>query len=138
MLNRIAFGSRVDCSLGVGSPEFNKEIAVSEYKLEVFSNETTLSKVWRAMTLFAIAALVVTAVVLTTFCASKDSGITRFLAISWLVAPPAWFVFENAFLLKPEDVEQLKGRMARFRLGQDAARMAWFGIAALIIYFTEP
>ncbi len=67
-----------------------------------------------------------------------DAQARTWISLAWFVGPPLWFFVENTFLLRPEDVEQKKERMARFRLSQDSARMCWFGIAAAIIFLARP
>ena len=60
------------------------------------------------------------------------------VSVAWFIGPPIWFFFENTFLLRADDVELKKERMARFRLSQDSARMCWFGVAAAIIFLARP
>lgn len=110
---------------------------MSNYQLQLFSNEKQLKRIWRVMTvLSSVTAIAILAFLLS--CRPSDQPVfTKIIAAVWFLGPPAWFAFENSRLLLPEDVESKKERMARFRLGQDAARMAWFGIGALIIYFTR-
>ena len=107
-----------------------------EYQLQQFTNERTLSRIWRTMTSLSIVAAVATF-----YCmqyGDLDAVERTWVSIAWFTCPPAWFFFENTFLLRPEDVEQKKERMARFRLSQDSARMCWFGIAAAIIFLARP
>jgi hypothetical protein len=105
--------------------------------LEEFSNEKVLSARWKRMTVLSALLAVITIGYLVVFNAEKDAYLAKWLAAIWFLGPPAWFAYENAHLLKPEDVERKPKRMARFRLGQDAAKMAWFGVAALIVYLTK-
>lgn len=106
------------------------------HQLQQFSNEKTLSRIWQTMTFISMVAAVATFYFMRygELCAETRTWIS----IAWFMGPPIWFFFENTFLLKPEDVEQKKERMARFRLSQDSARMCWFGIAAAIIFLARP
>lgn len=110
---------------------------MSDHELQAFTNEDHLNKIWRRMTAFASLVAILTMVFLLVVSASDYPILSRTIAAGWFLVPPAWFVYENTCLLLPQDVELKKERMARFRLGQDSAKMAWFGIAALIIYFTK-
>ena len=107
----------------------------SPHQLQTFTNESSLKVVWTTMTVLASVAAVATLCLL--LQGSLSANNKTWLALAWFIGPPAWFLFENTFLLRPEDVELKKERMARFRLAQDAARMSWFGIAAAIVYLVK-
>ena len=106
--------------------------------LEEFSNEHDLKIIWRRMTLFAVVAAVGSLAFFLLVKDVKDHYIlARLIAGAWFVGPPLWFLYENTQLLKAPDVEVRSKRMARFRLSQDAAKMCWFGIAALMAYLSK-
>jgi hypothetical protein len=104
-------------------------------KLQSFTNEPVLKAVWTTMTIVAVIAAFATLYLLLRVELSQQ--VKTWLALTWFIGPPAWFLFENTVLLHAEDVELKKERMARFRLAQDSARMCWFGVAAAIIYLTK-
>jgi len=110
---------------------------MSNHQLQLFSNEAHLKRIWRRMTVLASVIAIAIVAFLLFGSPSEHPDLTKVIAAVWFLAPPAWFAYENSSLLLPEDVELKKERMARFRLGQDAARMAWFGIGGLIIHFTK-
>ncbi len=107
----------------------------SHHTLQSFTNESSLKVVWTLMTVVASVAAVATLWML--LRGELSTNEKTCLALAWFICPPAWFLFENTLLLRADDVELKKERMARFRLAQDAARMCWFGIAAAIVYLAK-
>lgn len=110
---------------------------MSSNNLQQFSNEPELSKIWKFSTGVAVFAAFVTIICLLYFGASLSVTAHKWIATGWFLGPPIWFAFENNYLLKKQDIERLSGRMARFRLEQDAAKMIWLGISALVVYLTK-
>ena len=108
----------------------------TEYKLQEFTNEQTLARIWGTMTLLSVAGAGATMYFMKWGNLTPEAR--TWVAIAWFIGPPAWFFIENSLLLRPDDVELKKERMARFRLSQDTARMCWFGVAAAIIFLARP
>jgi hypothetical protein len=96
---------------------------MSNNQLQLFSNEERLKRIWRLMTALSSVVAIAILIFLLSCSPSGYPVLTKVIAAVWFLGPPAWFAYENSCLLLPEDVELKKERMARFRLGQDAARM---------------
>src|SRR5215813_9865773 len=82
------------------------------YVLEEFSNEKRLHIIWRTMTIISAILAVITIGYL--LFGNSQPIWTKVLAAVWFLGPSAWFLSENVYLLKPEDVERKSRRMARF------------------------
>lgn len=58
------------------------------------------------------------------------------LTVFWYVGPALWFMFENLVLVKAEDAENRKNRIARFKLTQDAAKPKFLGESRGVNYLS--
>ena len=112
--------------------------SIEEKKCEKFADEERLRGIWGFMTpLAAILAVISVGILIFLPCAKEHHGIGTFIAAGWYLGPPAWFYYENEWLIDAVDATDKKYRYTKFKLSQDAAKMCWFGVAALITYLAR-
>jgi hypothetical protein len=104
---------------------------------EQFTNESQLRIWWRCMTGIAALFAVFSVVYLWYVKPLQSAPMALAIVISWLIGPPFWFLLENTYLIQRQDLTTKPERMARFKLGQDSAKMFWFGIAALVLHLAR-
>ena len=105
--------------------------------IDEFSNEDDLQKKWRRGTRAAIAAVVISVVLLLSMDPQKNRIPFLIVAASWYICPSIWFAYENLRLIRVDDIVNRPRRFQRFKMEQDAARYIWFGIAALIAFLAR-
>ncbi len=104
---------------------------------ERFSNEDDLTRIWRTMTIVGILLAFLSIGILLSHYPVYYPHLKKLIATGWYLGPPAWFLYENTRLLNATEMAKKSIRAAELKLGQDAAKMWWFGIAALVTFLAK-